>query len=64
MARADYSSDGVGWDKEIATGGPARAICKCCYLYTAYWTELLFPTAHQGLTHAGPTLHESSGLVQ
>ena len=62
-ASPDDSSVVVGWDKETATGGLARANCKCCELYTVYWAKLLFPTAHQELRHAGPTLPKSSGLA-
>ncbi len=52
----------VGWDKETAIWWAGTSELTFHFDYMLCWLRSPFPPAHHGLTHAGPTLRESSGL--
>ncbi len=54
----------VGWDKQTAIWWAGACELTFPFDWMWCWVRLPFPPAHHGLTHAGPTLLESSGLVQ
>ncbi len=52
----------VGWDKETAIWWAGACELTFHFDWMLCWVRLPFPPAHHGLTLAGPTLRESSGL--
>ncbi len=48
----------VGWDKEAAIWWAGACELSFHFDYMLFWVRSPFPPAHQGLTHAGPTLGE------
>ncbi len=52
----------VGWDKETAIWWAGACELTFHFDWMLCWVRSPFPPAHHGLTHAGPTLRESSGL--
>ena len=50
----------VGWDKETAVWWAGACELTSHFDHMLCWVGLPFPPAHHGLTHAGPTLRESS----
>ena len=52
----------VEWDKETAIWWAGACELTFHFDDMLCWVRSLFPPAHHGLTHAGPTLRGSSGL--
>ncbi len=48
----------VGWDKETATWWAGACELTFHFDWMLFWVRSPFPPAHQGFTHAGPTLRE------
>ncbi len=60
LARLTYKL--VGWDKETAIWWAGACELTFHLVDMLFCVRLPLPPAHHGLTHAGPTLRESSGL--
>ncbi len=54
----------VGWNQETTIWWAGVCELTFHFDYMLFWVRSPFPPAHHGLTQAGPTLRESSGLAE